>query len=265
MSILARLYTIYYNSIRRLLSIRRQQEMSDREQTSAREEILGRLRPLVRDGQHPQPWQSRRQFPDLAERFTTALTAAGGEVHHLPSLAEAFTCLESLLQELNAQRIIANNEHPLSLLIADLGLRIEKSPNLPVSESPNLQSLISNLHSQYTWHITGHTPGDLRAFCASADVGLTGAEAALAETGSVVVSSGPGKSRLASLLPPVHIAFVATSQLTADIFTWTAARQGQLPANVVLISGPSKSADIERVLAVGVHGPKRFIALLYDE
>lgn len=217
--------------------------MSDQEQKSAREEILGRLRPLVRDIQHPQPWQSRRQFPDLAERFTTALTAAGGEVHHLPSLAEAFTCLESLLQELNAQRIVANNESPLS----------------------TLHSSLSTGLSQYTWHITGHTPGDLRAFCASADVGLTGADAALAETGSVVVSSGPGKSRLASLLPPVHIAFVATSQLTADIFTWTAARQGQLPANVVLISGPSKSADIERVLAVGVHGPKRFIVLLYDE
>lgn len=247
--------------------------MSEQKQTSAREEILGRLRPLVRDAQHPHPWQSRRQFPDLAERFTTALTAAGGEVHHLPSLAEAFTCLESLLQELNAQRIVANNEPPLSLLIGDLTmgtsrLRIDESSSVPISQSPSLsppQSLISNLQSSYDWHITGHTPGNLRAFCASADVGLTGAEAALAETGSVVVSSGPGKSRLASLLPPVHIAFVATSQLTADIFTWTAARQGQLPANVVLISGPSKSADIERVLAVGVHGPKRFIALLYDE
>jgi L-lactate dehydrogenase complex protein LldG len=67
---------------------------------------------------------------------------------------------------------------------------------------------------------------------------------------------------LATLLPPIHIALVSSGQLTADLFTWTAARRGRLPANVVLISGPSKSADIERTLAVGVHGPKRLIVVL---
>jgi L-lactate dehydrogenase complex protein LldG len=111
----------------------------------------------------------------------------------------------------------------------------------------------------------GQTPGDLKAVCAAADVGISGADAALAETGSVVISSGPGRSRLATLLPPVHVALVSTTLLTSDLFTWTAARQGDLPANVVLVSGPSKTADIEQVLAIGVHGPKRFIVVLYDD
>jgi L-lactate dehydrogenase complex protein LldG len=96
-------------------------------------------------------------------------------------------------------------------------------------------------------------------------VGLTSAEAAFAETGSIVVSSGPTRSRMVSLLPPIHIALVPTSKLTADIFTWAATRQGDLPANTVFISGPSKTADIEMTLVKGVHGPKRFIVILYGD
>jgi L-lactate dehydrogenase complex protein LldG len=70
---------------------------------------------------------------------------------------------------------------------------------------------------------------------------------------------------MATLLPPVHIALVPESRLTADLFTWTAARQGPLPANVTLVSGPSKTADIEQTMAIGVHGPKRFIVVLYAD
>jgi L-lactate utilization protein LutC len=79
------------------------------------------------------------------------------------------------------------------------------------------------------------------------------------------VSSGPGRSRLATLLPPVHIALVPTSRMTTDIFTFTAARQGELPANMVFISGPSKTGDIEQTMSIGVHGPKRFIVILYED
>ncbi len=118
-------------------------------------------------------------------------------------------------------------------------------------------------YPEIEWHIVGQTGEDLRAFCTSADVGLSSADAALAETGTVVISSGPGRSRLATLLPPVHIALVPTTCLTTDIFTWTAARQGALPSALTLITGPSKTADIEQTLAIGVHGPKRFMVILY--
>ena len=80
----------------------------------------------------------------------------------------------------------------------------------------------------------------------------------------MVLDSGLGRSRLATLLPPVHVALVYHHQLQPDIFTWTAGRDEAWPANVVLVSGPSKTADIEQTLTVGVHGPKRFIVLLIE-
>jgi len=70
---------------------------------------------------------------------------------------------------------------------------------------------------------------------------------------------------MVSLLPPVHIALVAAGCLTSDILTWAAARPGDLPASVTAISGPSKTADIEQTLAIGMHGPKRVIVILYGE
>ena len=211
---------------------------------SSRDEILRRLRPKTRELSHPQPWHSRRAFPDLAARFTEALTAAQGEVIHAQNLDEAWKRLGDLLREIEAENIVANHESPITQL-----------PNYPITQLPNYLN----------WHIAGQSEGDLKAACETADVGLTGAEAAFAETGSIVVSSGPTRSRMVSLLPPIHIALVPTSKLTADIFTWVATRQGDLPANTIFISGPSKTADIEMTLVKGVHGPKRFIVILYGD
>ena len=205
-----------------------------------REQILASLRQQERAVTHPPAWETRRRFDDLAERFTASLTAGAGEVHRAASLAEALDILGQLLAELPARQVAVNAEPPLDGI--DLAARW-----------PNVE-----------WHVTNQSSGDLRAFCAAADAGITGVDAALAETGTIVVSSGPGKSRLVSLLPPVHIALVPTSSLTVDLFTWTAARSGAMPASVTLISGPSKTADIEQVMAIGVHGPKRLIVILYD-
>lgn len=210
--------------------------------SDSRSDILARLRAQQRSDQTPPPaWRSRRHFPDLAERFTQSLVASAGEVIQAESLETALLQLGELLQSLGARCVVANDEPPLNTV--------------------NLSERWSSL----TWHIVGHSEGDLRSFCAMADVGLSGGDAALAETGSVVVTSGPGKSRLATVLPPVHIALIPISCLTTDIFTWTAARQGPPPASMTLISGPSKTADIEQTLTVGVHGPKRFIVILYTD
>jgi L-lactate dehydrogenase complex protein LldG len=210
--------------------------------TGPRDEILARLRSSARDSETPPPvWRSRRHFDDLAARFTASLTNVNGEVIQAPSLDGALDRLGELLQSIEAQQVVVNCESPFDNL--DLSARW-----------PDVE-----------WFTVDRTPGDLRAFCCTADVGLSCATAALAETGSIIVTSGPGQSRLATLLPPVHVALVPTSRLTADIFTWTAGRKGPLPASVNVISGPSKTADIEQTMAIGVHGPKRFIVVLYDE
>lgn len=89
-------------------------------------------------------------------------------------------------------------------------------------------------------------------------VGLTGALGALADTGSLALLSGPGRPRLASLLPPVHVALLAEEAIYATMAAFFAARPQAVRAgaNLVFISGPSRTADIELTLTLGVHGPK---------
>ena len=209
---------------------------------TAREEILQRLWAGARPEAAvlPQPWRSRRAFPDLAAQFERALLAAKGEVRRVDGWATAVAETIRLLTELGAERVVVDGggERPLT--------------DIPW---PTLAPSIQFTH-----------PGaaDWRAQCAAADVGLSGAVAALAETGTLVVQSGPGQSRLATLLPPVHIALLPTDRLLPDLFAWTQARQPTPPANTTLISGPSKTADIEQTLSIGVHGPKRFIIVLVN-
>lgn len=101
-------------------------------------------------------------------------------------------------------------------------------------------------------------------------VGLTGAEAALAESGTLVLRKRPRRSALASLLPPVHIALMPTSRIVPDIVSYfegldNAAATIRDTSNLIFISGPSRTGDIEQVLTLGVHGPKELIVILWDE
>jgi L-lactate dehydrogenase complex protein LldG len=93
---------------------------------------------------------------------------------------------------------------------------------------------------------------------ASAQAGITGAAAGLADSGSLVLSHGPSRGRLASLLPPAHIAVLRRSAIVGS-FGELLEKQPSLPevsSNLVLITGPSRTADIEMTLSRGVHGPK---------
>lgn len=95
------------------------------------------------------------------------------------------------------------------------------------------------------------------------DAGFTTTRGGIAETGGLIVWPSPEEPRLMSLVPPVHLALLDTGAIY-DTF-WEAMRsQGwaaTMPANALLISGPSKTADIEQTLAYGVHGPKRLVVV----
>lgn len=92
-------------------------------------------------------------------------------------------------------------------------------------------------------------------------VGISGASAALAATGSLVLCSGKGQYRATSLLPPVHIAVITRNQIVPNLESWIQQqRAAGLPAfqqvsKVVIISGPSRTADIAMELILGMHGP----------
>lgn len=96
-----------------------------------------------------------------------------------------------------------------------------------------------------------------------AAVGITGADAGLAATGSLVVCSGAGKYRTTSLLPDKHIALLDASRIVADLETWVqqqaqgGAEAFKASSNTVLITGPSKTADIAQELIKGAHGPRQ--------
>lgn len=206
---------------------------------TSREDILNRLRAAQRPAIPTPIWRSQRDFADLAARFTLALRAAQGEVHQAQDWPGALDILTDLLTEMDARQGVVNAEPPLE--------RVAWAERWPA----------------LTWHIVGRTPGDLRAWNATADVGISAAQAALAETGTLIITSGPGRSRLATLTPPVHIVLLPLSALTPDLFTWTSTRSQTWPAHVTLVSGPSKSADIEQTLIVGMHGPKRLVVIMY--
>ena len=96
--------------------------------------------------------------------------------------------------------------------------------------------------------------GPDRESAAGAQLGVTSAVSAIAATGSVVLDSGIARGRLAGLLPEVHLCVVPVDRLVAtpsDVLRGLAA----LPSNLVLVSGPSRTGDIEQILTLGVHGP----------
>ena len=98
---------------------------------------------------------------------------------------------------------------------------------------------------------------------AQADIGLTGCEAALAETGSLAMVSGPGRPRTASLLPLTHIALIRQTDLLQSMGEFFERyRQSPVLPYLVFITGPSRTADIELSLTLGVHGPGKVIVVL---
>ena len=105
---------------------------------------------------------------------------------------------------------------------------------------------------------------------ANCGVGLTAADYAIAETGTIVLSSDERNALLGSLLPPVHIALVRSSQIAASLDEVISKvgkeRIGRADPSrsVTLITGPSRTSDVELVLSIGVHGPKELHVIVLD-
>jgi len=214
--------------------------------SDARAQILARLR-SARDGLPPAPPRPQRYQPvtplpeqgpaALLTRFTDELERLAGEVFVVPDEAAALAQLLTLLAAGEARSVLTWDWCHIPL--------------------PGLQEALAAAGIS----ALQPTP-DNREACESAVAGITGVDAALAATGSLVVSTGPGKNRLATLLPPRHIALLCQEQIVPDLEAWVAQARaaGLAPpdarSNLCLISGPSRTADIEKNLVLGMHGPE---------
>jgi len=104
-----------------------------------------------------------------------------------------------------------------------------------------------------------------RELAAESKIGVSQMDWALANTGTLVQDSTPVEQRLVSTLPLIHIALIATDRILADLPTLLTKVNPHTSGYVALITGPSRTSDIERVLTIGVHGPVRLTIVFVDE
>lgn len=101
-----------------------------------------------------------------------------------------------------------------------------------------------------------------------ADLGVTGCDCVIAQTGSIAVSTRSAGGRALSVWPPVHLVIARRDQLVPDLKSamdiWRTRYDGSWPSNLCLITGPSRTGDIEKILVMGAHGPKR-LAIHFHE
>jgi len=172
--------------------------------------------------------------------------------------------VEQLLQEIEKlsgkTRRLAGPE-ALQAALAEL-VRIEAVKRATCWTTPDLRAwrvapLLQNLGVELV-----PAQADKR-LVASCELGVTGASAALPETGTLVLTSSPEQPRVVSLLPRVHLALVRPSVLRADLHQ--VFEETRAAGYMVLVTGPSRTADIELTLTLGVHGPKSLYVWLMEE
>jgi len=208
---------------------------------SSRDLILRRIREAL---QQPAPQPAA---PD----FTAPLFPAPAD-----DLAVAFA--ESFVRSGGVFYYCASEEHFFDQLFT---YKKEKSlDNLFVWE-PELKKL---LHAGGIGFI-----GDETDWIAKADAGLTTCEALVARTGSVLVSASSASGRRLSIYPDQHLVLARTSQIVADIGDGLHSIQrhygDKLPSMISLTTGPSRTADIEKTLVLGAHGPRSIVLFLLDD
>jgi L-lactate dehydrogenase complex protein LldG len=203
---------------------------------SSRDAILGRVRQSLDAA-------SKAASP-LPERGTVGYQGAGPDP--LARFVETATAMGA------KPYVVANRDELLQRIAAILDATAAKKVLLGAGiESLGLEPWLRETGREVTR--LGCGPVERDALFA-ADVGITGVAGLLAETGSLIVRATSIEPRSGSLLPPVHIAIGRRDQIVADVFD-VFENAGSLPSNLVLITGPSKTGDIELKLVTGVHGP----------
>ncbi|RMF89007.1 MAG: hypothetical protein D6736_09160 [Nitrospinota bacterium] len=227
--------------------------------TGSRERILQTIRQIL-DGEReaaseerprPQPVQKEPSRPQeaLLASLEREWTLAGGKFVTVQGLDAVGEYLGQVIKRHQVEQIVRWSTPLLDRLDAMLN-----SPGLSVSISPAGKGEVETVEK--------------------AGLGITEADYALADSGTLVLLSGRGRGRLVSLLPPVHVALLRPEKVLPgldDLFRRLQEGEGgrRAPADwmscITFITGPSRSADIELSLSVGVHGPGEVHLLLWRE
>jgi L-lactate utilization protein LutC len=216
--------------------------MTQPQQQGSRDNILHRVRTALgrSAGQPPSdPPPVRLRIPevDMEARIACArmrIEALAGTTHRVATPQEA--C--ALVAEIGAGKAAIASNSPY---LAECG----------ITELPGIHSGIRDVE-------------DMRTAAEASEIGITSADYALADTGTLVMISSPAEARLVSLLPILHVAVVPAARILTgldELFTLL-----PLPADrtssMVLITGPSRTADIEQILVRGVHGPGQITVII---
>lgn len=187
---------------------------------------------------------------DLVQRLVTEVKAVGGEAFVVDGLAAAGKQLKALVAEASAKAALCWRHE----LLDRLGLKELLSESNAALQDYNSLAALPEAERKKT--------------ILACDVGITSCDRAIAETGSLMMCAGAGHERVASLTPPMHIAVIERKQIVPDLidaFAWLSdSGLDQLPSNVTLITGPSKTGDIELQLTTGVHGPGKWRVIVID-
>ena len=208
----------------------------------SRDNILHRVRTALgrSAGQvvaDPPPVRIRIPVVDIEQRISTMfarIEALAGATHRAATPADARAFVAAAIE---GQSAVASN----APFLAECG----------IATLPGVRSGVTDRE-------------ELRALCATADVGITSADYVLADTGSLVMIASPREARLVSLLPPAHIAVVPRDRILTgldELFT-ILPNPAEVTSSMVLITGPSRTADIEQILVRGVHGPGRITVVV---
>jgi len=192
------------------------------------------------------------QAAELMDELAASAKVGGWVVHRAANIEEALGQVVDIARGLAVTSLVRSDHDVLSRLGVDGPLAAD---GIDVTKMAREDS---------------EDPSSHRQAAIDAGLGLTGADYAIAETGSAVLAAGQGVSRIVSLVPPVHVAVVERGSVVPsldELFTLLRQDYGEQDwaSYVNIISGPSRSADIEYTLVTGVHGPGEVHLVLLDE
>jgi L-lactate dehydrogenase complex protein LldG len=176
------------------------------------------------------------------DTFKSRAEAANAEVHHFLTPADALAFILEFLRSEGVQ-----DAPDFRAVWADC-------PLLAGSDKEKLRASVPGLVFEIT-----------REACAEAKIGISQMDWGKADTGTLVQDATEVEKRLVSTLPLIHIALVATGKILPDLPALLTVIDPRKMGYISFITGPSRTADIERVLTIGVHGPQRLIIVAVDE